>query len=84
MGRRKGRQGAGRRLAGATLVVLLAQAGLTAGEAPTIQHFVPADKGLDEAWVRSLTARGERRAYRGKELEAIGMPVGGIAAGQLY
>ncbi len=63
------------------LAVALAAA---AGQAPKIQHFVPARKGLDRAWVRGLTERGERRVYRGKELAAIGMPVGGIAAGQLY
>ena len=31
-----------------------------------------------------LFARGQRKIYRGKELETIGMPCGGIGAGQLY
>ena len=36
-------------------------------------------------WVQSLTAMAMRReVYRGKELEKIGMPVGGLCAGQLY
>ena len=47
-------------------------------------YAVPVDKGLDPAWVRSLCDRGERKIYRGKELYTIGMPCGGIGAGQLY
>ena len=47
-------------------------------------HLVPADKKLSPEWVKSLTARGERTVYRGGELKTIGMPVGGIACGQLY
>ena len=46
--------------------------------------LVPADKKLSPEWVKSLFARGERTVYRGKELEKIGMPVGGICTGQLY
>lgn len=48
------------------------------------ERLVPADKKLHPDWVRSLTARGERTVYRGAELEYIGMPIGGICAGQLY
>ncbi|MCL4180752.1 MAG: hypothetical protein KJ072_23765 [Verrucomicrobia bacterium] len=47
-------------------------------------HFVPADKKLNPTWVRTLTARGERTWYTGNDLKTIGMPVGGIAAGQVY
>ena len=46
--------------------------------------LIPADKKLDPQWVKSLTARGTREVYRGKELEKIGMPIGGLCAGQLY
>ena len=46
--------------------------------------LVPADKKLSPEWIKSLFARGERTVYRGKELEKIGMPIGGICAGQLY
>ena len=46
--------------------------------------LVPADKKLSPEWVKSLFERGERTVYRGKELEKIGMPVGGICTGQLY
>ena len=46
--------------------------------------LVPADKKLDPQWVKSLFDRGAREVYRGKDLEKIGMPVGGLCAGQLY
>ena len=48
------------------------------------EKLVPADKKLSAAWVKSLTARGQREVYHGAELEKIGMPVGGICTGQLY
>ncbi|MBI4880926.1 MAG: hypothetical protein HY812_14915 [Planctomycetes bacterium] len=47
-------------------------------------HFVPADKQLDPEWVRALSARGEPDWYSGADLRTIGMPIGGICAGQLY
>ena len=46
--------------------------------------LVPADKKLSPEWVKSLFERGSRAVYRGRELEKIGMPVGGICAGQVY
>src|SRR2546426_12284284 len=51
---------------------------------PQVKHFVPADKKLSLEWVRGLFRKGAPRVCRGKELDAIGMPVGGIGAGQLY
>lgn len=48
------------------------------------EKLVPSDKKLDPDWVRSLFARGERTVYRGKDLDRIGMPIGGICTGQLY
>jgi uncharacterized protein (DUF608 family) len=53
-----------------------------AGTAP--DHYVPADKHLTPERVRALFARGERKVFRGNELRTIGMPCGGVAAGQLY
>jgi uncharacterized protein (DUF608 family) len=47
-------------------------------------HHIPADKNLDQAWVKSLFVRGETRVYRSEELTCVGMPIGGICAGQLY
>lgn len=46
--------------------------------------LVPADKKLAPEWVRSLFARGEPTVYRGAELDKVGMPVGGLCAGQVY
>jgi hypothetical protein len=46
--------------------------------------LVPEDKKLTPEWVKSLTARGQREVYRGSDLAKIGMPIGGICAGQLY
>ena len=47
-------------------------------------HHIPPDKNLDPAWVERLFARGTPKIYAGEELRCIGMPVGGICAGQLY
>jgi len=47
-------------------------------------HFVPADKKLAPEWVEALFARGESTWYAGDDLATIGMPVGGICAGQVY
>jgi non-lysosomal glucosylceramidase len=47
-------------------------------------RLVPSDKKLQPQWVKSLTDRGEPTVYRGADLEKIGMPIGGICAGQLY
>src|SRR5690349_5291999 len=47
-------------------------------------HHIPEDKNLSKAWVDSLFAKGQSKVYKGEELTCIGMPVGGICAGQLY
>jgi len=47
-------------------------------------RLVPADKKLDPAWVKSLLERGTPEILRGADLKYIGMPVGGLCAGQLY
>jgi hypothetical protein len=47
-------------------------------------RLVPADKKLQPTWVKSLTERGKPAVYRGADLEKIGMPIGGLCAGQLY
>ncbi|HBB90895.1 MAG TPA: glucosylceramidase, partial [Bacteroidales bacterium] len=48
------------------------------------EDLVPVDKKLSPAWVKSLYERGKPQVYKGEELKYIGMPVGGICAGQLY
>ena len=50
----------------------------------TTDHFVPLDKKLRPEWVKALTAKGERKVFRDDELKTLGMPCGGVAAGQLY
>ena len=47
-------------------------------------HLIPADKRLNEEWVKGLFARGVKEVYRGKALDNIGMPCCGIGTGQLY
>jgi len=53
-------------------------------EAADFDKLVPADKKLDAAWVKSLFERGTKTIYRGADLKHIGMPVGGLCAGQVY
>jgi non-lysosomal glucosylceramidase len=47
-------------------------------------QIVPADKKLHPDWVKSLFERGAPEILRGDDLKFVGMPVGGIGAGQLY
>jgi len=49
-----------------------------------LHHYVPTDKNLSKEWMDAIYAKGERTIYRGDELKTIGMPCGGIGAGQLY
>ncbi|CAG5016264.1 hypothetical protein DYBT9275_05514 [Dyadobacter sp. CECT 9275] len=46
-------------------------------------HKVPSNKQLSPAWKEKLWSN-ERKPYKGEALKTIGMPCGGIAAGQLY
>ena len=66
--------------------LLLAPRGAMAGpfDRTEFEKLVPPDKKLAAEWVQSLFARGARAVYRGAELQYVGMPVGGICAGQLY
>lgn len=65
-------------------VALACVARITDSAENTEKHYVPADKQLSQEWVDNLYDRGERKVYRGSELLTIGMPCGGIGAGQLY
>ena len=47
-------------------------------------HVIPVDKKLSQDAVQHLFERGRREVFRGEELETIGMPISGIATGQLY
>jgi uncharacterized protein (DUF608 family) len=70
--------------AGGTLALSLVEAPGAGAAEKSGTHHVPEDKNLDGAWVEALFARGRSKVYRGDELTCIGMPVGGICAGQLY
>ena len=58
--------------------------GLAGGADKPQRHLVPADKGLSKRTIEQLYSRGEREENTGKDLDTIGMPIGGIATGQLY
>ncbi len=49
-----------------------------------IDHHVPANKKLDREWVEALDDPGERTWHKARDNASIGMPIGGVAAGQLY
>ncbi len=49
-----------------------------------VDHCVPADKKLQTQWIQMLGQRGVPAVYQHADLATIGMPVGGIGAGQLY
>ena len=63
-----------------------AKQGVMAGPftAEDFKKFVPADKKLGAGWIKSLMERGEPTFYKSDDLKYIGMPIGGIGAGQLY
>jgi non-lysosomal glucosylceramidase len=73
---------------GAAAVVLGAglPRAIASGPGDSLRSIVPLDKNLDPAWVRSLYERGEpmRCTAAADELNFIGMPVGGLCAGQVY
>lgn len=54
--------------------------------AEDFDNMLPADKKLNPEWLASLTERGQPQVFSAEknELKYIGMPVGGIACGQLY
>ena len=47
-------------------------------------HVIPTDKKLSKDTVKLVYERGQQQTYQGKDLDTIGMPIGGIATGQLY
>lgn len=72
--------------AAATLGLVFARLPAMAGPftREDFDRLVPADKKLSPEWVKSLFARGTPEVLRGSELKYVGMPIGGIGAGQLY
>ncbi|MFO0888800.1 MAG: GH116 family glycosyl-hydrolase [Isosphaeraceae bacterium] len=53
-------------------------------EGKDFEQLVPRDKKLSPEWVRGLTERTTPEVFKDRELDWIGMPVGGIGCGQLY
>lgn len=53
------------------------------GEIRSSKHLIPKDKRLPANWSERLWDSGSR-AWAGNELHTVGMPVGGIGAGQIY
>lgn len=47
-------------------------------------HKVSLNKGNIDTYIGDIQSKGERKIYKGEELKTIGMPCGGIMAGQLY
>jgi uncharacterized protein (DUF608 family) len=59
-------------------------AGPFTGSKPGFEELIPGDKKLRQAWIDALFERGASHEFHGSDLAAIGMPVGGLCAGQLY
>ncbi len=74
------------RLTGAGSFIFCAGLPVTAGPfaASDFNGLIPIDKKLNPSWVKSLFERGTPQIYNSNELKYIGMPVGGICAGQVY
>lgn len=66
-----------------SLVLLCSSVSVSIAQTLHPTHKVPVDKQLPDSWKQGLW-QNEKKIYKGKELETIGMPCGGIAAGQLY
>ena len=47
-------------------------------------HVIPIQKELSRKELKQMFSRGEPDVWTGKNLDTIGMPIGGIGAGQLY
>lgn len=62
----------------------LTQAAAAAGVATEDLVLVPADKGLDPDWIKSLYTRGAATVLSGNQLTYVGLPIGGVTCGQVY
>jgi uncharacterized protein (DUF608 family) len=67
-----------------TLALSLIDPSCQAADVKAGTHHIPEDKNLSKEWIESLFAKGKPKVYKGDVLATIGMPIGGICAGQLY
>jgi non-lysosomal glucosylceramidase len=68
-----------------TLTLAGSSAGWAQSAAPQGSgSLIPPEKKLGPEWLKSLFERGVPATYTGEDLRYIGMPIGGICAGQLY
>jgi non-lysosomal glucosylceramidase len=58
--------------------------GFRPGPTTGLEKLVPPEKNFSADWLADLTRRGQPEWYQGEELRWIGLPVGGICAGQVY
>ena len=75
---------AGVALLASVVLVTVGNSQLIAAASEIPNAIAPVDKNLSSEWLRSLTVRGTPTVCRGEDLKRIGMPVGGLFAGQLY
>lgn len=66
------------------VVALAAVAHAGEQEIPPHSKMIPPEKELSRQWVKGLYERGKPLVWSGDDLQTIGMPVGGVAAGQMY
>lgn len=74
-------------LTGASLTLLALDPALAVAgpfQSSDFAQLIPPDKKLKPEWVKSLYARGAPQFWRGKELELVGLPIGGVCTGMLY
>jgi uncharacterized protein (DUF608 family) len=81
---RRGFLGASAAIAGSLPIVAGPFTSSTFAAGGKIEHYVPVEKKLSTDWLWSLTARGVPTVYSGEGINVLGMPTGGIGAGQLY
>jgi len=65
------------------LTLVSTNAGMPVPTSAKLDHFVPPEKKLSQTWLNNLF-EGTRRSFSGEELNTLGMPCGGLGAGQLY
>jgi uncharacterized protein (DUF608 family) len=58
--------------------------GFRPGQSTGLEKLIPREKNFDPEWWASLSDRGRPQWFEGNGLRWIGLPIGGICAGQVY